>query len=555
MRQIISQIHSQLEEFVEGRPSSKCPACGYKYKTVDDLKLAFQKTAQEIVNEMSVEIDEEIVKQKSVLGKEIAALKEQKSSSLLTEAKIEKQLAVSQEFLDKLISQVRDASAIIRAAGFSIELSEDMTPEDQAAKLVSIPLNETLDEVRKAKTLLIEENHKTWNGLRREQYLEEKQLIEETLTSLKEKQEDLGFQFPIELSEPEWLKLQKGTKKIQDTTVQKLKDAELKGEKNRKEITNLKDKLQKAQKEFERISQNLATEKAYKEKLGILVSRIKLLIEWGLFPTDKVIDLSAIKKQLAEGAIALETFEKSISQYLEDDKLKTDLERRIKLAHSKQDTLDKQRKKLKGFEKNLRKAKNPNERAAQVWQQHETTINNFFTTLHWPRDFKDVRLENDKGLELTVSNVTAPEDRHPAHLRLSAGQRSALAISVFWTLNTAFPSIPDIILMDEPVQNIDELNILNFLDGLRWFVETTNKQVFLTTASQRIQALARKKFAYLKNDFIEVRLRRESGCSQVKYFDWKDNEILSKGQEVSSAVLRRGRLAGRPDRAGQNWLV
>jgi len=536
MRQIISLIHSQLEEFVEGRPSPKCPACGHKYKTVDDLKLAFQKTAQKIVNEMSVEIDEEIVKQKPVLEKEIAALKEQKSSSLLTEEKIEIQLAVSQEFLDKLISQVRDASAIIRAAGFSIELSEDMTPEDQAAKLVSIPLNETLEEVRKAKTLLIEENHKTWNGLRREQYLEGKQLIEETLTSLKEKLEDMGFQFPTELSEPEWLKLQKGTKKIQDTTVQKLKDAELKAEKNRKEIANLKDKLQKAQKDFERISQNLATEKAYKEKLGILVSRIKLLIEWGLLPTDKVIDLSAIKKQLAEGAIALETFEKSISQHLEDDKLKTDLERRIKLAHSKQDNLDKQRKKLKGFEKNLRKAKNPNERATQVWQQHETTINNFFATLHWPRDFKDVRLENDKGLELTVSSVTAPEDRHPAHLRLSAGQRSALAISVFWTLNTAFLSIPDIILMDEPVQNIDELNILNFLDGLRWFVETTNKQVFLTTASQRIQALARKKFAYLKDDFIEVRLRRESGCSQVKYFDWRDKEVLFKEQEVSRAV-------------------
>ena len=536
MLQIISQIHFQLEEFVEGRPSSKCPACGHKYKTVDDLKLAFQETTQDIVNEMSVEIDEEIVKQKSVIGKEIAALKQLKSSSLLTETKIENQLAVSQEFLDKFISQVRDAAAIIRAAGFSIELSEDMTPEDQTAKLVSIPLNETLDEVRKAKILLIEENHKTWNGLRREQHLEKKQLIEETLTSLKERVEDLGFQFPTELSEPEWLKLKKGTKIIQDTTVHKLKDAELKANKNRKEIAILKDKLQKAQKEFERISQNLATEKAYKEKLGILVSRMKLLIEWGLFPTDKMIDLSAIKKQLAEGAIALETFEKSISLHLEDDKLKADLERRIQFAHSKQDTLDKQRKKLKGFEKNLRKAKNPNERAVQVWKQHETTINNFFATLHWPRDFKDVRLENKKGLELTVSSVTAPEDRNPAHLRLSAGQRSVLAISVLWTLNTAFPSIPDIILMDEPVQNIDELNILNFLDGLRWFVETTNKQVFLTTASQRIQALVRKKFAYLKNDFIEVRLRRESGSSQVKYFDWKDNEILYKEQEVSRAV-------------------
>jgi len=88
--------------------------------------------------------------------------------------------------------------------------------------------------------------------------------------------------------------------------------------------------------------------------------------------------------------------------------------------------------------------------------------------------------------------------------------------------------------MDEPVQNIDELNILNFLDGLRWFIETTNRQVFLTTASQRIEALVRKKFAYLKNEFLEVILQREYDCTSVSYIGWAGEEIA--GDHVGTPI-------------------
>ena len=110
-----------------------------------------------------------------------------------------------------------------------------------------------------------------------------------------------------------------------------------------------------------------------------------------------------------------------------------------------------------------------------------------------------VKLREDKNRE------------RPAHERLSAGQRAALVLSVFWALNTVSEKVPRILLMDEPVQGVDDLNILNFLDILRWFIEAVDKQIFITTASQRIQNLIRKKFSYLGSDFCEIRLEREYG--------------------------------------------
>jgi len=65
---------------------------------------------------------------------------------------------------------------------------------------------------------------------------------------------------------------------------------------------------------------------------------------------------------------------------------------------------------------------------------------------------------------LSLQNLLSSEIvKSSAHQRLSACQRAALAVNVFWALNTSRAKIPKILIMDEPVQNIDELNALNFL--------------------------------------------------------------------------------------------
>ena len=145
-----------------------------------------------------------------------------------------------------------------------------------------------------------------------------------------------------------------------------------------------------------------------------------------------------------------------------------------------------------------------------------STVSEVFRRLQWPFDFTSVAFADSDGTpEVLVQPRFGGGDLVPAHQRLSAGQRAALAISIFWTLNSSRVTVPRVMLMDEPVQSIDELNALNFLDCLRWLVERGGRQVFLSTSSRRLAGLVRKKFAYLGPRFVEVDLERTGAVAEV----------------------------------------
>ncbi len=66
-------------------------------------------------------------------------------------------------------------------------------------------------------------------------------------------------------------------------------------------------------------------------------------------------------------------------------------------------------------------------------------------------------------------------------LQISAGQRSALALSVFLGMHLSCANAPKIILFDDPIALIDDLNVCAFLDFLRQLMLTTNRQIFFAT--------------------------------------------------------------------------
>lgn len=82
--------------------------------------------------------------------------------------------------------------------------------------------------------------------------------------------------------------------------------------------------------------------------------------------------------------------------------------------------------------------------------------------------------------------------------------------TVFLTLNAAMKTAPQFILIDEPVANIDDLNILSLLDFFREMVISNNKQIFFTTANYNVRRLFRRKFSFLNENFIEFCLDRVS---------------------------------------------
>lgn len=151
----------------------------------------------------------------------------------------------------------------------------------------------------------------------------------------------------------------------------------------------------------------------------------------------------------------------------------------------------------------------PDSYADAFIRQNVAQISRIFLALHSPQEFS--RLDIMDGQLMAYRNGKAVSVSH-----MSTGQRTALVISVFFRMNLATPSVPNFLLLDEPVANIDDLNVLALMDFLREIAVTHQRQIFFTTANQNVAKLFRRKFSFLERDFQELRfLREEEHCMQI----------------------------------------
>jgi exonuclease SbcC len=145
-----------------------------------------------------------------------------------------------------------------------------------------------------------------------------------------------------------------------------------------------------------------------------------------------------------------------------------------------------------------------NEQLRLFFSENLKEIIDIFKTIHLPKEFKDIVFEENELQLTTVEN----EKRKIS--QISTGQRSALALSIFISLNRKLKIGPNIIMFDDPVSFIDDLNALSFLDFLRYFVLKEGKQIFFSTANIRLASLFEKKFNFLDADFRKWELNRVS---------------------------------------------
>jgi DNA repair protein SbcC/Rad50 len=85
--------------------------------------------------------------------------------------------------------------------------------------------------------------------------------------------------------------------------------------------------------------------------------------------------------------------------------------------------------------------------------------------------------------------------------KISSGQRAALALSVFLTLNRKVVNGAPFLIFDDPVAHIDDLNVLSFFDYLRETMLKLKRQIFFATASEKVSYLFKKKFDFLGDGF------------------------------------------------------
>jgi hypothetical protein len=215
-------------------------------------------------------------------------------------------------------------------------------------------------------------------------------------------------------------------------------------------------------------------------------------------------DLMSVSKRLDTFASAVGRIQKAIKSVEEKDALEEQLAANLAEAQRELAKLKPRHSRAKKAQTVLESLLGSDYKEAyrqQVVREHKEKLSAIFSRIHAPHEFKDVvidtevLLERENGVKSTVDEI-------------STGQRAALALSIFLSLNSGVGTRAPWLLFDDPVVYVDDLNVLSFLDMLRELVLLDTRQVFFATANTRIADLFTKKFDFLGTDFREFSFQR-----------------------------------------------
>lgn len=138
------------------------------------------------------------------------------------------------------------------------------------------------------------------------------------------------------------------------------------------------------------------------------------------------------------------------------------------------------------------------------------SIQSIFERIHVPNELRISSL-NSCELIRNFDNSTATLSQ------ISTGQRAALVLSVFLTLNGSLHSGPPLMLIDDPVAHIDDINSLALLDYLGDVAESGTRQIFFATADDKLANLFVRKMSFLGDEFRAINLERTQSESVAPF--------------------------------------
>ena len=108
---------------------------------------------------------------------------------------------------------------------------------------------------------------------------------------------------------------------------------------------------------------------------------------------------------------------------------------------------------------------------------------------------KSIFISVDEKIE-NVQLINSVEDKNDILYSMSSGQLSAVALSFLLCMNQVYGSHKtcSILLIDDPVQTIDDVNMVGFVDILRYGF--ADRQIFVSTHEQKFEWFLR--YRYLK---------------------------------------------------------
>ncbi len=229
----------------------------------------------------------------------------------------------------------------------------------------------------------------------------------------------------------------------------------------------------------------------------------------------KIIDANKLN-QISVIEKSVDKFQKLFEQYKSIKRQKDEYDTRIISSKEKTERLQTQiqinksyRDKAETAYKAIEEIQQTNSKASflnRFIEKNKEEIAEIFKMIHSPKEFDSLNFEDGGQISLT----RIQDDELAKLSEISTGQRSALALSVFSALNRKLKNGPNILMFDDPVSNIDDLNILSYFDYLREVAINGNRQIFFSTANENAAFLFKQKFDFLgKENFKIIELNRE----------------------------------------------
>ncbi|MFC0273168.1 AAA family ATPase [Metabacillus herbersteinensis] len=145
------------------------------------------------------------------------------------------------------------------------------------------------------------------------------------------------------------------------------------------------------------------------------------------------------------------------------------------------------------------------------------TINNYFRQISPHSYFNYINLMtkknelfvllNDKELEYDVLDENINESIN-ASLTLSAAQSTILAMSIFLALNKSQNwSKLNVIGIDDPFQNLDDINAYSFIDVIANLILIENRQVIISTHDSDFAKLSVRKMNLKPEDYAYIKIQ------------------------------------------------
>lgn len=106
--------------------------------------------------------------------------------------------------------------------------------------------------------------------------------------------------------------------------------------------------------------------------------------------------------------------------------------------------------------------------------------------------FLETAIDERSNATNYIRFVASAKDDHDAWNTMSSGQLSGIVITFMLTMNKVFPSYFKTLMIDDPVQNMDEINMVSLLQLLRY--EFEDYQLIMSTHDKKISSFFKYKY-------------------------------------------------------------